>query len=61
MEFKQCRKKMIVWKGEKSAHKRSRKEAPEDVMSESTKNKVRKTIYFDGNKSRPSLKSNKSG
>ncbi|KAK4021769.1 hypothetical protein OUZ56_003678 [Daphnia magna] len=61
MEFKKSRKKTIVWKEEESAPKRSRKKAPESVMSESTKTRVIKTTYIDGNKSKPSLKSNKSG
>ncbi|KAK4024213.1 hypothetical protein OUZ56_009600 [Daphnia magna] len=61
MEFKKSRKKTIVWKEEESAPKRSRKKAPESVMSESTKTRVIKTTYIDGIKSKPSLKSNKSG
>jgi hypothetical protein len=57
MEFKKSGKKTIVWEGEESTPKRSRKEAPKSVMPESTKTKVKKTVYFDGIKSKPSLKS----
>ncbi len=61
MEFKKSRKKTILWKEEESAPKRSRKKVPESVMPESIKTRVKKTVYFDGIKSKPSLKSYKSG
>ncbi|EFX66125.1 hypothetical protein DAPPUDRAFT_116662 [Daphnia pulex] len=61
MEFKKSRKKTILWKEEESAPKRSRKKVPESVMPESTKTRVIKTTYIDGIKSKPSLKSYKSG
>ena len=61
MEFKKSKKKTILWKEEESAPKRARKKAPESVMPESAKTRVIKTTYIDGIKSKPSLKSYKSG